>query len=212
MGCCASAEDYTPPGTAPAAHLVLTTKGDRRHLLRECARAPPARRRASDAARRHGHRSAVRPSARGAELHRARPRPRDMAMQVRQDGEFLGAFMTSACSTSRGGNEVGNHLSILRSTHVIPPYRHGTAAAFVVNSDGTISLPCAAPVLGRHSNLLFVPAESPLVCHFQHAKRWPPPQVPLTLASHPARRRPGPTTARGVPRMALQGARHWSGQ
>ena len=197
MGCCESAEDYTPPGTGATEDgpfLVLTSKGaadaiyfENAHALRQPGGALLTLRGGMavvpryDYPRKHEEWSYI-------ELGLG---PRHMAMRVRLDGEFLvREHDERVLDVAWWKYEVGNHLSILRSTACHPGHtRYGNGGrSFVINSDGTIS-----PRLAQHLVLgaskptfSFVPAGSPLVCRFQQAAALAAgQQVPLTLASHP---------------------------
>ena len=68
--------------------------------------------------------------------------PHGMAMRVRLDGEFLVRVHDDRVfDIAHWKYEVGNHLSILRSTACHPGHtRYGNGGrSFVINSDGTIS-------------------------------------------------------------------------
>ena len=197
MGCCASAEDYTPPGTGATEDgpfLILTSKGaadaicfENAHALRQPGGALLTLRNGMavvpryDYPRKHEEWSYI-------ELGLG---PRHMAMRVRLEGEFLvREHDERVLDIAWWKYEVGNHLSILRSTACHPGHtRYGNGGrSFVINPDGTISPKCAQHlVLGAGKpTFSFVPAGSPLVCRFQHAKALAAgQQVPLTLASHP---------------------------
>ena len=197
MGCCASAEDYTPPGTGATEDgpfLVLTSKGaadaiyfENAHALRQPGGALLTLRNGMavvpryDYPRKHEEWSYI-------ELGLG---PRHMAMRVRLDGEFIvREHDERVLDIAWWKYEVGNTLSILRSTACHPGHtRYGNGGrSFVINYDGTIS-----PRLAQHLVLgagkptfSFVPAGSPLVCRFQQAAALAAgQQVPLTLASHP---------------------------
>ena len=203
MGCCASAEeDYTPPGTGATedgSRLVLTSKGaanaiyfENVHALRESEGAILTLRSGMavvprfDYPRKHEEWSYITLGL----------GPRDMAMRVRLDGDFLVRVHDERVfDVCWWKYEVGNHLLIIRSTACHPSRTRLRAdgdrdggRSFLVNSDGTISPKCAQHlVLGAGKPCFsFVPEGSPLVCRFQHAAALAAgQQVPLTLASHP---------------------------
>ena len=197
MGCCASAEDYTPPGTGATEdgpRLVLTSKGaadaiyfENAHALRQPGGALLTLRGGMAVVPRYDHPREIMEWS-YIELGLG---PREMAMRVRLDGEFLVRVHDERVfDIADWKYEVGNHLSILRSTACHPGHtRYGNGGrSFVINPDGTISPKCAQHlVLGAGKpTFSFVPAGSPLVCRFQHAKALAAgQQVPLTLASHP---------------------------
>ena len=197
MGCCASAEDYTPPGTGATEdgpRLVLTSKGaadaiyfENAHALRQPGGALLTLRNGMAVVPRYDYPRKIMEWS-YLELGLG---PRGMAMRVRLDGDFLVRVHDERVfDIAWWKYEVGNHLSILRSTACHPGHtRYGNGGrSFVVNPDGTISPKCAQHlVLGAGiPTFSFVPAGSPLVCRFQHAKALAAgQQVPLTLASHP---------------------------
>jgi len=197
MGCVISAEDYTPPGTGATEdgpRLVLTSKGaadaiyfENAHALRQPGGALLTLRNGMAVVPRYDYPRKIMEWS-YIELGLG---PRHMAMRVRLDGEFLVRVHDERVfDIAWWKYEVGNHLSILRSTACHPGHtRYGNGGrSFVVNPDGTISPKCAQHlVLGAGiPTFSFVPAGSPLVCRFQHAKALAAgQQVPLTLASHP---------------------------
>ena len=198
MGCCASAEDYTPPGTGATEdgpRLVLTSKGaadaiyfENAHALRQSGAPRLLTLRNGmavvpryDYPRKHEEWSYI-------ELGLG---PRHMAMRVRLEGEFLvREHDERVFDIAHWKYEKGNNLVLLRSTACHPGHtRYGNGGrSFVINPDGTLSPKCAQHlVLGAGKpTFSFVPAGSPLVCRFQQAAALAAgQQVPLTLASHP---------------------------
>ena len=193
----APAEDYSPPSsgaTEDGPKLVLTSKGsadaiyfENAHALHQKGGALLTLRGGMAVVPRYDHPREIMEWS-YIELGLG---PRGMAMRVRLDGDFLVRVHDERVfDIAWWKYEVGNHLSILRSTACHPGHtRYGNGGrSFIVNSDGTISPQKAQHlVLGAGKpTFSFVPAESPLVCRFQHAKALAAgQQVPLTLASHP---------------------------
>ena len=197
MGCGASAEVYSPPGTGATEDgpfLVLTNKGAADAIYFEYA---SALRQSGGALLTLRNGMAVVPRYDYPRKHEEWSYielglgPRHMAMRVRLDGEFIvREHDERVFDIAHWKYEKGNNLVLLRSTACHPGHtRYGNGGrSFVINYDGTIS-----PRLAQHLVLgagkptfSFVPAGSPLVCRFQQAAALAAgQQVPLTLASHP---------------------------
>ena len=197
MGCGASAEVYSPPGTGATEDgpfLVLTNKGaadaiyfEYASALRQSGGALLTLRNGMavvpryDYPRQHDEWSYI-------ELGLG---PRSMAMRVRLDGEFLvREHDERVLDIAHWKYEEGNHLVILRSSTCHPDHTRKAPGgrSFVVNPDGTISPKFAQHLVlgGQQPTFSFVPAESPLVCRFRRAEALAAgKKVPLRLASHP---------------------------